>query len=284
MVIGERLASYARFVKIEHTLFSLPLIYAGALLARPADKPWPVFLLILTAAVGARSAAFGLNRIIDLAIDRANPRTQNRELPAGRMRLREAWLVTLAGSVIYFISAGLLGKPCLVLAPLPLIIFVTYPYLKRLTPLAHFGVGLGLAMAPLGGWFAIRQEFVGLGPPILLGLFTWLWVSGFDIIYSTADEDFDRAHRVHSLPGRLGKKRALAVSGLLHFLAFLCLVALYSRFFRSFLALPFLLLTGVLLFLEQRKAHDVELAFFKINAVLGFVVLLLVGVGVSVQP
>jgi 4-hydroxybenzoate polyprenyltransferase len=154
--------------------------------------------------------------------------------------------------------------------------------MKRYTPLAHFGVGLGLAMGPLGGWFAISPSFDNLLVPSLLGFFTVLWVAGFDIIYSTLDEEFDRRESLYSFPARFGKLQALRYSAYLHGVAFGVLVALFFISVLSLMALPLLLMTGYLLYLEQRKADDVELAFFKINAIAGFAVFSMVAVGVYV--
>ncbi len=278
--IGLQLSTLARFVKIEHTLFSLPLIYSGALLAARGWIGWRLALLMLVAATGARTVALALNRIIDREIDKRNPRTAIRELPAGRMKLVEAIAVLLVGLILYFGSAELIGRFCLNWSPLPLAIFVFYPYMKRFTPLAHFGVGLGLAMAPLAGWVAVTQSLNHILPGFVLGFFAMLWVTGFDIIYATLDEEFDRRENLYSMPSRLGKEKALRISGYLHALAFVVLVYIFAAYIQSWIAAPFLALAGFLLYLEHAKASDVELAFFKINIILGFVVLAMVVVGV----
>jgi len=276
-----QVATLLRFVKIEHTLFSLPLIYSGAFLAAGGGISWRLAGLMLLAAVGARTVALALNRIIDREIDKRNARTTIRELPAGHMKLFEALAVLVIGLLLYFISAELIGRFCLIWSPLPLAIFVLYPYMKRFTPLAHFGVGLGLGMAPLAGWVAVTQALDNLVPGLVLAFFTTLWVAGFDIIYATLDEEFDRKENLYSIPSRLGKQRALRISGYLHVLAFLVLIAIFTLYVRSLVALPLLGIAGFLLYLEHAKANDVELAFFKINAVLGFVIFAMVAVGVN---
>lgn len=274
-------ATFLRFVKIEHTLFSLPLIFSGAFLAAGGGISWRLTGLMLLAAVGARTVALALNRIIDREIDKRNARTAIRELPAGRMKLFEALAVMLVGLLLYFVSAEFIGRFCLIWSPLPLAIFVFYPYMKRFTPLAHFGVGLGLGMAPLAGWVAVTQSLDNLVPGFVLAFFTTLWVAGFDIIYATLDEEFDRKENLYSIPSRLGKQKALRISGYLHVLAFLVLIGIFVLYVRSLYALPFLAAAGYLLYLEHAKANDVELAFFKINAVLGFVIFAMVVVGVN---
>jgi 4-hydroxybenzoate polyprenyltransferase len=271
------------FVKIEHTLFSLPLIYSGVFLGSGGSMPpTSTLVLVLIAATGARTVAFALNRMIDRKLDALNPRTAGRDLPAGRITMAEATGVLGAGMVAYFGSAYLINDFCLFLSPIPLAIFVLYPMMKRFTPLAHFGVGLGLAMGPLGGWFAVSPGLSNLIEPALLSLFTLFWVAGFDIIYATLDEEFDRRESLFSFPSRFGRKRALEYSAIFHLIAFAMLTVLFFYSAFSLLALPLLLITGTLLYLEQKRSDNVELAFFRINAVAGFCVLAMVLVGVLV--
>jgi len=277
------LRKFFSFVKIEHTLFSLPLIYSGVVLGAGNEVPSVgLLLLVLAAATGARTIAFVLNRIIDRKIDGLNPRTAERELPSGKMTLTEALGVLAAGMMLYFGSAYLISDFCFQLSPIPLTVFVFYPTMKRYTPLAHFGVGLGLAMGPLGGWFAASPSLDNLGVPALLSLFTLFWVAGFDIIYSTLDEEFDRKASLHSFPSRFGRTRALTYSGYFHIIAFGFLSLLFFVSLLSLIALPLLAATGFLLFLEQKKADDVPLAFFRINAIAGFSVFAMVVVGVFI--
>jgi len=274
-----RLATWSRFVKLEHTVFSLPMLVAGGWLAAGGFPGWRILGLIVLAGFGARIVALGLNRIIDRVLDAANPRTVVRELPRGTMSVIEAWGVVLAGLLVYLAAASWIAPICLWLSPVPLLVFVVYPYMKRFTPLAHFGVGLGLAVAPLGAWMAVRQTFAGSGPALLLGAFVLFWVAGFDIIYATQDVDFDRKAGLFSIPARLGVPRALAVSGWLHVAAFVALAALVWWQLRTPVAALFLAATGFLLLLEHRQGQNIETAFFRINAALGFVVLALVVAG-----
>jgi 4-hydroxybenzoate polyprenyltransferase len=258
------------FIKIEHTLFTLPMIYSGVFLASKEKPSNELLLLVLLASVGARTVAMTLNRIIDREIDKRNPRTSGRELPSGKLTLWQVSLVLAAGFALYVAAAYQISGFCFRLSPIPLVVFVVYPYLKRFTPLAHFGVGLGMAMAPLGGWFAITGSFANIGTGLILPAFVLFWGTGFDIIYSTLDEQFDRSANLFSFPSRFGKEIALQISAGLHFLAFIMLVILFFHSLKGLVAVPPLLLSGLLLYLEQRKADDVELAFFKINILLGF--------------
>jgi 4-hydroxybenzoate polyprenyltransferase len=277
----DRLKTYSRFVKIEHTLFSFPMLLSGALLAH-GSVSWRLVLLILAAGTGARTAALGLNRILDRTIDAKNPRTAMRELPSGQMKLSESIAVTGLGIVVYLAAAYLISPRCLELSPIPLAIFLLYPLMKRFTMWAHLGVGAALAMGPLGAWFAVQLDFSDYERIVLLCLFTLFWVAGFDIIYATLDLEFDRGEGLHSLPARLGKQRALAISLVFHVVAFLLLCVLYWTTMEGPIAALLLFAIGVLLVLEHRKSADVEVAFFRINAVLGFVVLGFVAAGVLV--
>ncbi len=271
---------YLNFIKIEHTLFSLPMIYSGVFLASKERPSILLLIVVLAAAIGARLVAMTLNRIIDREIDKHNPRTINRELPSGKMNLKESYAVLFFGLALYLVSAKLISDFCFYLSPIPLIIFVIYPYLKRFTPMAHFGVGMGLAMGPLGGFFAVTGSLERFGEALLLPLFNLFWATGFDIIYSTLDEEFDKKAGLFSFPSRFGKKRALQISGALHILAFITLIALVYFSLHALIALPFLFLSGFLLWLEQHKAEDVELAFFKINIVVGFSILVMILVSI----
>ena len=283
-----RLRTYASFVRFEHTLFSLPLILAGVFSVPGPAMSVGRWVLVAIAAVGARTAAMALNRIIDRRLDALNPRTKTRELPAGRMRPFEAWALLLASTAVYLACCALLGPWYLEVAAIPLAVFAFYPYLKRFTPFCHFGVGLALALSPLAGYAAAHPDLANPGVALWIAGFALAWVSGFDIIYATLDEDFDRLHRVRSMVAWLGRPRALRVSAVLHAGAFGCLVVaawllVSSRVTTrsSVLAavIGTLTIAAVLLWLEQRWAEDVDLAFFRVNVFVGLSVLALVLAG-----
>jgi 4-hydroxybenzoate polyprenyltransferase len=165
---------------------------------------------------------------------------------------------------------------CLALSPIPLLVFVTYPHLKRFTPLCHFGVGTALALSPLGGYLGVTGTMRGLEEVLPLAAFTLLWVAGFDLIYATLDEQHDRAAGIHSLPAAIGSRAALQVSSWVQAAGFAILTAWTALHGGGAVAWACLAATGALLFWQQRAAARVELAFFRINSVLGFFVLALV--------
>jgi 4-hydroxybenzoate polyprenyltransferase len=279
--MGSRARTWASFVKLEHTLFSLPVLFGGAVLAARGLPDARALLWIALAGTGARTLAMALNRLIDRTIDARNPRTATRELPAGRMGVAEAWGVAAVGAALYLAACLQLPPICLRLSPIPVAVFVIYPYMKRFTPLAHYGVGSALALAPIGAWVAIRGDLSAMEPVLWLAGFTWMWVAGFDIIYATLDEQFDREEGIQSLPGRLGASRALLVSRATHALAVGCLVVLYGRFLSGPVALAALVAVAVVLLLEQRLASRVNLAFFHLNLVVGFLAFAVVAFGVA---
>jgi len=277
--LSSRVATWVAFVKFEHTLFSLPLLYAGAVIGAGGLPDLRTGLLILAAGTGARTTAMGLNRIIDRNIDARNPRTEVRELPRGAMKLAEAWAIVAAGLVLYLGSCALLSPLCLKLSPIPLAAFVIYPYMKRFTPLAHFGVGAALAFAPLGGFVAATGSTSDSRAVVWLGAFTFLWVAGFDIIYATLDTEFDRQAGLKSLPARFGRRRALVVAAVVHAIAVGCLVGLYLEDLSGSMALVGIAATAAVLGAEHWMAERVNLAFFQLNIVVGFVVFGLVLAG-----
>ena len=277
-----RLRTYASFVRFEHTLFSLPLILAGAFSAPGPALSAGRWALVAVAAVGARTSAMTLNRVIDRHLDAKNPRTRTRELPAGRMALAEAVALLLVSTASYVAACAALGRWYLEVAFVPFAVFALYPYLKRFTPLCHLGVGTALALAPLAGFAAAHPGLQSSGPAFALAGFALCWVSGFDIIYATLDEAFDREHGVWSLVAWLGRAPALRVSWGLHVAAmgFLGLAAWWlvtaagsPQPLWACATLAGFAGTVFLLWLEQRWAEDVNLAFFKTNVAVGFVVL-----------
>ncbi|NIT13771.1 MAG: 4-hydroxybenzoate octaprenyltransferase [Candidatus Dadabacteria bacterium] len=275
-----KLASYGNFIKVEHSLFSLPLILCGSFLAARGLPDLKLLSLIIVAGIGARTSALAINRILDAKIDALNPRTKNRELPGGKINIAEAMLITTIGLIAYIFSAYYICDLVLYLSPIPLVVFIVYPLMKRFTPLCHFGVGLGLALAPLAGWVAVTCSLNNLITPLILSLFTLFWVSGFDIIYATLDEKFDREAGIYSIISVYGRQSGMQISAVLHVLSFFSLAALYLLIFKSYVSLIFLFVSGFLLYLEHKKADNVDLAFFKINIVVGFAVFIFVLSGI----
>ena len=220
-----RLRVYASFVRFSHSVFALPFALAGALLAaQRTPLTWVTVAWILVAMIGARSAAMGFNRIVDRAIDRLNPRTAGRELPRGIMSRREAIVFVVVASGVFVFAASRLNLVCLLLSPVALAIVFWYSLAKRHTTWTQLFLGLAMAVAPVGGWLAVGG---GRGwEPWLLGAAIGTWVAGFDVLYACQDLDFDRAHRLRSIPVRFGVRESLVISRALHVVAVGCLLSL----------------------------------------------------------
>jgi 4-hydroxybenzoate polyprenyltransferase len=220
-----RIRTYLSFVRFSHSVFALPFALTGALLAsRRRPLIWSEAAWIVVCMVTARSAAMGFNRLVDARFDRANPRTANRELPAGRMSNAEAIIFVVVMSAAFVFGAAQLSRLCLLLSPVALACIFWYSLAKRYTWATQFFLGLAMAIAPVGGWLAAGGR--GGPEPWLLGLAIALWVGGFDVLYACQDLDVDRRQHLKSIPVRFGIRRSLAISRVMHVGTVLCLAAL----------------------------------------------------------
>jgi len=257
-------------IKIEHTLFALPFAFLGAVLAAGGlPSLWQAFWITL-AMVGARSTAMAFNRIADRDIDARNPRTRNRAIPAGTLSVSFVWVFTLVSATIFFVSAAMLNRLTLTLAPIALASIMLYSYTKRFTLLSHLVLGWCLAIAPTGAWIAVRGS-IDSPVPLLLSLVVMLWTAGFDVLYACQDHEFDRESGLHSVPRKFGITRALWIARLFHAQAFATLVALYLVTHLGMIALVGVIATGILLIYQHTlvRANDLSrlnAAFFSTNA------------------
>lgn len=208
---------FARLVKFEHTIFALPFAYAGMLLAADSLErsiEAGEVLWITVAMIGARSLAMALNRLIDAGIDARNPRTAVRELPSGALSTRQVWAFIAVSAVVLLLATAFLDPVTRYLWPIPVTMFVIYPYLKRFTWLCHLFLGLTVGLAPTGAWLAVTGA-VGLIPLVLTGAIA-LWVAGFDIIYASQDREFDAQAGLVSIPVRFGVATGLWITRVAH--------------------------------------------------------------------
>ena len=216
-----RLARWASFVKLPHTLFALPFALVGVVLASFAQPVGATTVgWVVLAFTAARFAAMGFNRIVDRDVDAANPRTAMRELPSGALALGEARASVAVAAALFVGAAAALNPLCLALSPVALGWVFLYSYTKRFTRWSHLVLGLGLGIAPVGGYLAVTGTWSE--PWWLLGalaLGVTAWVGGFDIFYALQDERFDRMTGLHSVPVAFGARRAIGIARALHLLA-----------------------------------------------------------------
>lgn len=210
-------------VRFAHTVFALPFALAGALLAAGGWPDAATLGWILLAMVGARSLAMAVNRLVDARIDALNPRTAGRELPAGRLTPGQVVVFSAVSLALLLLAVSRLPEITWYLWPVPVALFVLYPFTKRFTWACHLVLGVSIGLAPVGGWIAVTGSFDTA--PILLGLAVAAWIAGFDIIYALLDVGFDRANGIHSVPARFGPDRAVWVTRGLHVAAIALLAA-----------------------------------------------------------
>lgn len=287
----QMIQKWAAFVRFSHTVFALPFALAAMLVAAREERGWPgwrPFGLILVAMVGARTCAMAFNRIVDRKFDALNPRTKNRHLPAGSISLFSA-VVLCAGAAGVFLAASYgLNRVCFYLSPVALVLVCFYSLTKRFTNYTHVWLGIALGLAPVGAWLAVRGTAVSPLEVIqmsLLALAVVLWLVGFDIIYALQDYEFDRDHGLHSLVVAWGPKNALGASFLAHLAMCGLLLAfgLLCRFHLAYL-IGWTIILGCLVlehWIARRRSLDwINLAFFRLNALVGMVFLAVVAVEV----
>jgi len=279
-----RLASGLRYfrelldmIKFEHTVFALPFAVLGALAATEGRVPLKAYFWILVAMVGARTLAMTFNRVADADLDKENPRTSDRALPAGRVKPWMAWLMVGVSAAMFGLAAVMLGPLPTKLAPHAFVLLLGYSLSKHFTVASHALLGLALACAPLGAWIAIagRPE----PPAWWLSFGVLAWTTGFDILYALQDREFDMEKGLCSIPAELGVDSALMLSRACHLLA----VVSWAMFLRHMGAtlVPWLSLAAVavILFREQWVVRDGNLeklnhAFFTMNSLVGMIMLL----------
>ena len=287
------------FVKIEHTLFSLPFVLIGYILAYnqffyesdSSNLEWirMDLLWILVAAVGARGLAMALNRIIDRDIDAANPRTSGRHLVSGSMSMNTAWKLSAIFLGMLLIGAWQLNEVALMMAWLPVLAFVIYPYTKRYTWLCHLWLGLCLGLAPAGAWVAVAADVHGWAAITGLegGDYLWfptiffislgvaLWITAFDINYARMDVESDRENGINSFPARFSDEITTRTSVQLTLLWFACFAIsdpMSEIWFLGAAGLMSIANVGVILM--RNKLNDFQTTLFRVSMLTGWVLLI----------
>lgn len=273
---------YFSLIKFSHTIFALPFALLGFFLASmklDTAFDWRLLGLVLLCMVFARSAAMAYNRYLDRDIDKQNPRTATREIPAGKIKPRAARAFVLINALLFILCTWFINWRCFALSPIALAVVLGYSYTKRFTFLCHFVLGLGLSLAPIGAYLAAGGGFDLI--PLLYSAIVLIWVAGFDIIYALQDEEFDKSLQLHSVPVALGKKNALMLSNFLHLIcAALVVVAAYLsvQAYPNFSWLHWLaaaIFIGLLFYQHTLVRADdlsrINLAFFTTNGIASIV-------------
>ncbi len=267
---------FVSLVKFEHTVFALPFAFVGAILSVGEIPSAADLLWVTVAMVGARSLAMALNRLIDAEIDARNPRTAAREIPSGLLSRGQVIAFCVAALAVFLVAVWQLDPVVRWLWPVPVVLFVLYPYTKRFTWLCHLVLGLSTGLAPIGAWLAVS------GDADIAAFMLWavvaLWIGGFDIIYATTDVDFDRREGLYSLPLRFGIGPALMVTRVCHLTAVVLLIAVGVHLGLGPLYYLGLAAVAALLGYENAIVHPddlsrVNVAFFTLNGVISIVFL-----------
>jgi 4-hydroxybenzoate polyprenyltransferase len=214
--------NYFALVRFSHTVFAMPFAMIGFSLAvfkDGNDFSIRTLLLIILCMIFARNAAMGFNRLADRRFDALNPRTKNREIPSGIINARAATTFIVVNSLFFILTTALINRLTLLLSPVALLVVLGYSLTKRFTSLCHFILGLGLGLAPMGAYISVTGKFSII--PVIYSFIVLTWVSGFDIIYALQDDEFDTENKLHSVPSSKGRKSAIFISILVHFLTFI---------------------------------------------------------------
>ncbi|ROQ93458.1 UbiA-like polyprenyltransferase [Desulfosoma caldarium] len=271
------LHTYAKLIKFSHTVFALPFALAAVTLAH-MEKPLtiPTLFWVVLAMVGARSAAMGFNRLVDVRFDRLNPRTANRPSVTGEISVQAMVGFVAGSSLVFLVSAAMLGPLCLKLALPCLAVLFGYSYTKRFTAASHMYLGAAIGLAPLGAWIAVTGSLDAR--ILLLSAALMTYIAGFDILYACQDVDFDRSIGLYSLPSRWGIPRALRFSEALHATTVVCLLGLGLAFQRGRIFYLFLCVIAGLLVLEHwlvrpHRLNHIPIAFFHVNSLVSILLL-----------
>lgn len=280
-VVGS-VRSFASLVKLSHSVFALPFAVLSLLVATGGAPSVGTLAFVVGAVVAARTAAMAYNRLADRELDARNPRTAGREIPRGVVSPRAAGLLTLVAGLGFLACCRALSPLCFWLGVPTLGWLLGYSHVKRFSALCHLWLGVALGISPLAAWLAADGAFgPRLWAPFVLGLAVAAWVAGFDVLYACQDADFDRQHRLHSVPARFGPARAMWLARALHvlalvgFLAFGQLAGLGTSWRLGVLA------AGALLVWQHRLLRPddlsrIQMAFFTAN---GIIALLLLAAG-----
>ncbi len=282
---GKTFSNYLSLVKFSHTIFALPFAVIGYFLAihfTSAEFNIRLFALVVLCMVFARSAAMAFNRYIDRKIDEQNARTAVREIPAGTVKPQSALIFVIINCLLFIMVTYFINSICFYLSPVALAVVLGYSFTKRFTALCHVILGIGLSLAPIGAYLAVTGKFDLL--PLLFSFAVLFWVSGFDIIYALQDEEFDKSKNLKSIPVWLGKKGALMLSNVFHFISasFVISAGFYAAF-NFWYWIGVLFFSGLLIYqhtlVKPNDLSKVNLAFFTTNGIASvvFAVFVLIG-------
>ncbi|MCX8481370.1 MAG: putative 4-hydroxybenzoate polyprenyltransferase [Sediminibacterium sp.] len=273
---------YLNLIKFSHTIFALPFAMIGFTLGVVEIKKnnsinihfTNIFIFVLICMVTARSAAMAFNRYLDRKIDALNYRTKDREIPTGKISILQVKWFIVVNIIVFIFSSYKINERCFYLSPIALFVILFYSYTKKITPLCHLVLGIGLSLSTIGAYIAVTNQFSIT--PILFSTILFLWVAGFDIIYALQDYDFDVSQKLFSIPSYFGISRAIHIAKILHFI---CICNIWVMFlFYHFKYLYFcgaFLFTGIIIYqythFNKKNLTKINPAFMTLNGVASIV-------------
>lgn len=265
------------FIKLEHTVFDLPFIYAGAIIASGGSYHILKYIVILITATSARGAGMSINRIMGLRYDKTNPRKKDWSLVKGTMKLQSAYIFTAILIGVFEISTYLLNDVVFYLSPVVILFFIADPLLKRVTSWRHLFMGFTIGLGVLGGFLAITPVF----PPLIIYitvLISTFWIAGFDIIYTIPDMDYDMKNNLKTLNVRFGLKNGMTISYIFHIFTivlFIFIAFLVKNIYYDFLLIPII---GLILYehiiVDPSNIKTIRMSFFNANSFIGIIFLI----------
>ncbi len=265
------------FIKLEHTVFDLPFIYAGAIIASGGSYHILKYIIILITATSARGAGMSINRIMGLRYDKINPRKKDWLLVKGTMKLQSAYIFTAILIAVFEISTYLLNDVVFYLSPVVILFFIADPLLKRVTAWRHLFMGFTIGLGVLGGFLAITPVF----PPLIIYitvLISTFWIAGFDIIYTIPDMDYDRKNNLKTLNVRFGLRKGMTISYIFHIFTivlFIFIAFLVKNIYYDFLLIPII---GLILYehiiVNPSNIKTIRMSFFNANSFIGIIFLI----------
>jgi len=278
MDIKKSLSDFSELVMFKHSIFSLPFLFIAMVVASKGWFGWRLLFLGVLAAVSARNFAMGVNRYLDRDIDALNPRTKNRPSVDGRVSTTQMLIFIAINASIFILTAYFINSLAFKLSIPILFILGVYTLFKRFSALAHIILGISLGLAPIAGVVAV-SESIPLWS-IYLAVGVTFWVAGFDLLYSLQDMEFDKKHKLHSIPSKIGAKNTLKVALAFHIITiifwYLFVKVAYIGLFGYIAVLFSALMLGYEHYLVRKDFTKIDRAFFTVNGYLGFVFLVLI--------
>lgn len=265
------------FIRLQHTIFDLPFVWSGLVVASMGHYDIFKFVLVTAAAIFARATAMTLNRIEGRKYDLVNPRKKDWQLISGRFSVRFAILLSILFATMFELCVVFINTLVLELSPLVLLSFILDPLLKRFTSMRHFYMGFTIGVGVMAGYLSVIPVFPTSPLPYLILAAASLWIAGFDMIYVIPDIETDRQNGLRTVMTDYGIEKGHDISILTHAISFLCFVAIafYIQYYLYYIVVAVIGLLMVLQHVTLRPSDlkSVRFSFLGANSFVGIIFL-----------